>query len=91
MALAAAALFCARPLAAQVESNGEPTAEAAYRDGEIHIDGRPDEAVWQKAMPVTEFVQGEPVENAPAEQPTEVRVLFDQAALYVSARAHVDR
>ena len=85
MALAAAALFCARPLAAQVESNGEPTAEVAYRDGEIHIDGRPDEAVWQKAMPVTEFVQGEPVENAPAEQPTEVRVLFDQAALYVSA------
>ncbi|KPK82219.1 MAG: hypothetical protein AMS25_03355 [Gemmatimonas sp. SM23_52] len=89
MALAAAALFCGRPLAAQVESNGEPpTAEAAYRDGEIRIDGRPDETVWQKAMPVTEFVQGEPVENAPAEQPTEVRVLFDPAALYVSAIMH---
>ncbi|UCC48151.1 MAG: carbohydrate binding family 9 domain-containing protein [Gemmatimonadota bacterium] len=89
VAFAAAALFCGRPLSAQIASNGgPPAAEAAYRDDEIRIDGQPDEPVWQKVAPVTDFVQGEPVEDAPAEQPTEVRVLFDETALYVSAVMH---
>ena len=78
-------------LAQQPSSNGDndpestPTVEAAYRDSEIKIDGRPDETGWNSAMPATEFVQGEPVENAPAEQETAVRVLYDERALYVSA------
>ncbi|MGD2153032.1 MAG: DUF5916 domain-containing protein [Gemmatimonadales bacterium] len=91
-ALAGAALIWCRPAVGQQSSNGDgdpvetPVAEAAYRTGEIRIDGRPEESAWRHAEPVTEFVQGEPVENAPAEEPTEVRVLFDEDALYVSAR-----
>ncbi|UCF18946.1 MAG: carbohydrate binding family 9 domain-containing protein [Gemmatimonadota bacterium] len=78
---------------AQSDSSGEtrdarPTAQAAPRQGEVHIDGRPNEYAWQRAVSVTEFVQGEPVENAPAEQATEVKVLYDESALYVSAIMH---
>jgi len=91
-ALAGAALIWCRPAVAQQSSNGDgdpvetPVAEAAYRTGEIRIDGRLEEDAWRDAEPVTEFVQGEPVENVPAEEPTEVRVLYDEGALYVSAR-----
>ncbi len=88
---AAVSLGSHAALAQEPSSNGDndavstPTVEAAYRDSEIRIDGRPDEPGWDNAIPATEFVQGEPVENAPAEQETAVRVLFDERALYVSA------
>jgi hypothetical protein len=94
LALAGATLTWCRPAVAQHSSSGDgeplviPAAEAAYRTGEVRIDGRVDEEAWQDAPPVTEFVQGEPVENAPAEQATEVRVLYDEGALYVGARMY---
>jgi len=40
------------------------------------------------APAATGFVQQEPVEGAPAEEETEVRVLFDEAAVYVAARMY---
>ena len=36
----------------------------------------------------TGFVQREPVEGAPAEEKTEVRILFDDVAVYVGARMY---
>jgi hypothetical protein len=89
-------VVCGPPAYAQIQSNGDApeggavpaSAEAAYRDGEVKIDGRPDESAWRSAKPITQFVQGEPVENAPAEQPTEVRVLYDAGAIYVGAVMH---
>lgn len=93
-ALVGATLFWCRPVLAQHSSNGNgdappiPEAEAARRTGDIHIDGRVEEQAWREATPITEFVQGEPVENAPAEQPTEVRVLYDEGALYIGARMY---
>ena len=63
-----------------------PLASAVRRDGAIAIDGRLDEAAWQRATPITDFRQFEPDEGAPPSQPTEVRVLFDDEALYVGAR-----
>ena len=55
-------------------------------DGAIRLDGRLDEGVWQRAEPVTDFVQKEPVEGANATEPTEVRFAFDESALYIGAR-----
>ena len=52
----------------------------AYRltDAEsITIDGAPDEAVWQKAIAATNFLQRDPDNGAPATEKTEVRVVFD--------------
>ena len=42
------------------------------------IDGAPDEAAWQKAVPATNFLQRDPENGAPATEKTEVRVLFDR-------------
>ncbi len=71
-----------------VRAAATPRMAAAEREGSIHIDGKADEAAWNRASPATGFVQGEPVENAPAEQPTEVRVLYDASALYVAAEMY---
>ncbi len=61
---------------------------AAARSGAIDIDGRLNESAWMLAPAATGFVQQEPVEGAPAEEETEVRVLFDEAAMYVAARMY---
>ena len=50
------------------------------------LDGRVDEDAWKKATPITEFTQSDPDEGKPASQRTEVRFLYDDAALYVGAR-----
>ena len=63
-----------------------PTSQAGVLTGEIVIDGRLDEDVWQSAPVATGFVQREPFEGQPAEQPTEVRVLLDEDAIYIGAR-----
>jgi hypothetical protein len=48
------------------------------------IDGRADEALWQRAIPATGFVQQQPDEGKAATEKTEVRVLYDERALYIS-------
>ncbi|MGB7219841.1 MAG: DUF5916 domain-containing protein [Vicinamibacterales bacterium] len=50
------------------------------------IDGRLSDEVWSLARPATNFTQQDPEEGKPASERTEVRVLYDEAALYVSAR-----
>jgi hypothetical protein len=46
------------------------------------IDGVLDESEWKLAKPETEFTQQDPVEGAPASMPTEIRILYDNEALY---------
>ena len=46
------------------------------------IDGVLDESEWKLAKPETEFTQQDPVEGAPASMPTEIRILYDDEALY---------
>ena len=65
-----------------------PLVRAAARQGPIAVDGRLTEDAWRAALPAALPVQREPLEGAPALEPTEVRVLFDQGALYVAARLH---
>jgi hypothetical protein len=60
---------------------------AASRAGQtIQVDGRLDEPTWQAATPWTRFVQRDPDEGQPATESTELRVLYDDAALYVGVR-----
>src|SRR5688500_16418240 len=58
-----------------------PTATA------IKIDGELSESVWATVAPVSGFVQRDPTEGAPATFDTEVRVAFDETALYVAVEA----
>jgi hypothetical protein len=81
------------PLSAQRASGGSTAGSAGgggllveERAGAIRIDGKMGEAAWQRAQAITSFVQGDPVEGAAPEERTEVRVVFDDEAIYVGAR-----
>jgi hypothetical protein len=63
-----------------------PTLAAARVTSPIVIDGRLDEADWQGAPVATDFLQRDPDEGQPATERTEVRILFDDEAIYVGAR-----
>jgi hypothetical protein len=63
-----------------------PVAQAVRTEAVIRIDGRLDEAAWAAAPVLSDFVQNTPFDGRPASEITEVRVLFDDEALYVGAR-----
>ena len=63
-----------------------PTLSAAPLSGSIVLDGRLDDLAWQDAQVATGFIQGTPVEGVPAEEETEIRVVFGPDAIYVAAR-----
>ncbi|HET7456815.1 MAG TPA: DUF5916 domain-containing protein [Gemmatimonadaceae bacterium] len=71
---------------ASVHPTAPLVATSARRQGQITIDGKIDEAAWAAATPITTFRQFQPTEGAPASLPTEVRILYDDQALYVAAR-----
>src|SRR5713101_8213649 len=64
------------------------TVHAIWLDGPVSIDGVLSEAVWQSGVPVTRFTQRDPVEGVPATERTEVRIAYDDEALYVGARMY---
>src|SRR6266550_6630319 len=68
-------------------------AYAVRRDGNIVLDGDLNEDAWQKVAAITGFTQSYPGPGARPTNPTEVKVLYDDAALYVGVRmfdAHPD-
>ena len=56
--------------------------------GEIEIDGKLDEPDWQRVETVSDFVQITPDAGAPATLQTEVRVLYDDEAMYIGAHCY---
>jgi len=74
------------PRPATPDTSQHRVAVAARRTGEIHLDGRLDEQAWQEAQPAGGFIQSYPKAGAKAPDPTEVRILYDDAALYVGIR-----
>ncbi len=54
------------------------------------IDGRLDDAVWGQAEPVSGFTQRYPQDGERATERTEVRLAYDDEALYVAARMYDD-
>lgn len=59
---------------------------ATRLSGSIKIDGKLDEPAWATAVPGTDFMQSYPNVGAKPTDPTEVRVLYDDDALYVGVR-----
>ncbi|HEX2693590.1 MAG TPA: carbohydrate binding family 9 domain-containing protein, partial [Gemmatimonadaceae bacterium] len=59
---------------------------ASRLSGSISIDGKLNEAAWAAAKPATDFTQSYPNIGAKPTDPTEVRVLYDDDALYVGVR-----
>ncbi|MGI8508495.1 MAG: carbohydrate binding family 9 domain-containing protein, partial [Gemmatimonadaceae bacterium] len=88
IALGAATVDAQQNAGSSSSRTAPPVANAARRTGEITIDGKLDEAAWNAATPITSFRQSQPAEGAPPAVRTEVRILYDDGALYVGARMY---
>jgi hypothetical protein len=60
---------------------------AKRAQGPITLDGRLDEASWAGAPLANRFVQNDPREGEPATYDTEVRMIYDDRALYIGVFA----
>src|SRR2546422_799112 len=78
--------FCLAQAAVAHAQAAAPETQAVRASGPIHLDGRLDEPAWQAAPPITSFIQLDPHEGQPASESSEVRLLYDDAAIYVGAR-----
>jgi hypothetical protein len=61
---------------------------ATRSTGPIELDGRLDEPSWLTAPIAKDFIQNDPREGEPATYDTEVRLLYDEHALYIGVFAH---
>ncbi|HWC74921.1 MAG TPA: sugar-binding protein, partial [Gemmatimonadales bacterium] len=50
------------------------------------IDGKDDDAVWREARPITQFQEWRPSEGGKPLLPTELKIAYDAANLYVFVR-----
>ncbi|MBW3655845.1 MAG: carbohydrate binding family 9 domain-containing protein, partial [Gemmatimonadetes bacterium] len=65
-----------------------PLAAAARTAHPVRVDGALTDAAWLAATPLVEFRQLDPQEGAPATERTDVRVLYDDQAIYIGARLY---
>ena len=68
------------------QNDPRPVAQAALRQGSVKIDGKLDDAAWAAATPITELIQSTPDEGKAPTQRTELRILYDNSAIYIAAR-----
>ena len=54
--------------------------------GAIRLDGRLDDAAWATVPALADFVQKDPIEGAAPTDRLEIRIAYDDAALYVATR-----
>ena len=68
--------------------NAPITATALNADEKITIDGKLDDAVWQRIAPMKEFYEYRPQDAIASRFATEARIAYDKHALYVGVTAH---
>ena len=74
------------PPAVIVRDAGGVTVRATRIRQRIDIDGDLDEEVYEQVQSMSDFIQNDPDEGAPATERTEVWLLFDDENVYVVAR-----
>ena len=60
----------------------EPSAVATYVDEAPKIDGVLDDPIWQQIQPISDFKQRDPAEGQEPTERTELRIAFDEEAIY---------
>ena len=70
---------------ALLHAQQSPNAQASEITAPPVIDGLLLDDVWSGAEPLTGFTQREPSEGQPVSERTEVRIVYDDAALYIGA------
>ena len=76
--------FASISLFAQVKLRVAETVRVAKAPG---IDGVLDDDAWENAPIIKDFVARQPVFGKPAQFPTEVKMVYDNTAIYISAYA----
>ncbi len=71
-----------------IPASTPPVASAIRVTEAPNIDGMLDEGMWLDATPLRSFVQAEPFEGLPGSETTEVRLLYDDEAIYVGVVLH---
>lgn len=77
--------FCLFRLSAQQERK---TFEAVRTTEKISVDGNMEEDVWCQTPVLTDFVQNSPDPGQPSSRKTEVRMLYDDEAIYIIAHLY---
>lgn len=75
-------------LPCEAADQGAPAIRIEYFPDKVNIDGRLDEAVWEKITPITSFIQTEPDEGKQVSEPTEARMFYDSNNLYFGIRCY---
>ena len=68
-----------------VQAQQAPVASASVTTSAPLIDGRLDDDTWAEAQILSGFTQKEPSEGRPVSERTEVRIAYDEEALYIGA------
>lgn len=68
------------------DHDSAPVATAIRLNEPVVVDGLLDEAIWETAQPMSAFVQTAPFEGQAGTERTEVRVVYDDDAIYIGAR-----
>lgn len=74
-----------------ISQEGKKTFQAVRTSENIKIDGIFDEAIWQSAPVQSDFIQRRPSPGEPSQRKTEVRLIYDDEALYVAAKIYEDK
>lgn len=83
--LCAAAVVCAATLA-RAAAPAPPRVRAVRTTGPIVVDGVLDEPVWRADNAITYLPQADPHQGEPSAERVEIRVAYDDDAIYVGAR-----
>jgi TolB-like protein len=67
-------------------TQGQATMRATRVETPIELDGRLDEAVYADIPAVSDFIQQEPTQGAPASERTDTWIFFDDDTIYIAAR-----
>lgn len=76
----------ADPIQTDDHGRAVPTVSAVHVDQAPTVDGRLNDPAWKSAVTVTALVQSDPDEGRAVSESTEVRIVYDGAALYIGAR-----
>ena len=68
------------------DSVGRATIRAVRLSESIRIDGTLDERIYAEVPPLSDFVQVEPIEHAPATEQTDLWLFFDDDSVYITGR-----
>ena len=70
------------------DADGRATVRAVRLDNPLQLDGVLDEPIYARVEPFGDFIQQAPDEGAPATEPTDAWIFFDDESIYVAARIY---